>query len=412
MKQQPLPLVTLQRCEARDTFALSSRKITPEGFLVAPGTIARAGNVQPYRASEIRNSKGEAVLAGDQNRIVGLYRPPEEVFSPETVASFEAAPITRGHPTDGFVTASNWKDLSVGDCVRVVPVPGENKLNGELHIRAADAVAAVMGADSAPLSCGYSYDLDPTPGISPAGEPYVGVQRKIRGNHIAIAHGRARGGEECRVADSQPPEKERTMSQRRIAVDSVDYDLDEQAASLVTSLVKARDAALSDLASALTQHRQVVAAKDEAIRTATAKAATVQATDADVEALVAEKTAVLAAAAKLAPSLKPTGSAAAIRRAAVSVACADEACKSLANAVLGGVALDKAPDATVRQAFDALCAMPRANAQDAALASLVERGNSSAAAPVGIVVESQKAIGYDAFIERLNNGTAARAAAK
>ncbi|MGL5729314.1 MAG: DUF2213 domain-containing protein, partial [Plesiomonas sp.] len=57
----------------RASYSITQREYTPEGFLRVPGHVARPG-IQQYLASELG-------LDGDPNRIVNVYRPPEEVFS-------------------------------------------------------------------------------------------------------------------------------------------------------------------------------------------------------------------------------------------------------------------------------------------------------------------------------------------
>ena len=371
----------MQRCEVRDVLTLSSRTITPAGFLVAPGTSARAGNVQQYRAAELK-------LDGEPpERVVRLYRPPEEVFAPDTVKSFDGAPITHGHPAEGFVTAKNWRALSVGDITKVASCG--SALSGELNVRDADAVAAVMAHDTDQLSCGYTFDFDPTPGTSPSGEVYDGIQRNIRGNHIAIVRA-ARGGDACCVADNDPT-KEHRMSTRKLAVDSVSYDLDEQAASLVESLVKTRDAALSDLAGLQTSTRTELTAKDGEITSLTERLTKLVADSAkevsaaqakvptaeQIDLLVAERSKVVGDAKQLSPELKVEGKTNhQVRITAIGDAAAKSAtAKVMVDAVFGADGIDKADESTVRATFSALVA---STAQDAAARAAGDEAVSNA----------------------------------
>ncbi|RYE53156.1 MAG: DUF2213 domain-containing protein, partial [Sphingobacteriales bacterium] len=50
--------------------------------------------------------------------IVRVERTGDEVFRAETIASFEAKPITLDHPVD-FVTPKTWKTLAVGTAQNV-----------------------------------------------------------------------------------------------------------------------------------------------------------------------------------------------------------------------------------------------------------------------------------------------------
>jgi hypothetical protein len=362
----------MQRCQVSDliTVDASKRTRTEDGYLVAPGNLARAGNVQAYRASELS-------LDGDPSRIVRLYRPPEEVFAADAIKSFEAKPITLNHPSDGFVTSKNWRGLARGEVLHIVQ-DGDH-LSGELNIRDAEAIAAIDAKEKEQLSAGYAFDFDETPGKSPAGESYDGIQRNIRGNHFAIVQA-ARGGETCRVADEQEP----TMSTRKLVVDSVSYDLDEQAASLVESLVKARDAALSDLAEVQTERNTVVAAKDKLHieQTATdaktiadlkAKILTDEQMEAAIEKRAVERQSALAAGDALGVKVEGKGkSAGQIRREILAAAvAADETVKTVADAALG-VEIDKASDVQIDTLVNVLAAQRKGkaantNAQDAGI---------------------------------------------
>jgi hypothetical protein len=85
----------------------SERTYTPEGFLIASAKLARSG-IQPYRAVEFSNG------SGDPMRILNIYRPPEEVFAPESLASYEGVPLTNDHPSGFFLTPRYRGAASVG----------------------------------------------------------------------------------------------------------------------------------------------------------------------------------------------------------------------------------------------------------------------------------------------------------
>ena len=69
------------RCTVHDVTTISKREISPQGYLIAPAIIGRTG-VQTY-------TRGELELDGDPRALVRLMRTADEVFRPETVASFE-----------------------------------------------------------------------------------------------------------------------------------------------------------------------------------------------------------------------------------------------------------------------------------------------------------------------------------
>ena len=75
----------------------------PEGYLLCLNVpVARTG-VQEYLPEEL-GLPGNGP-PGNSEMFVPVYRPPEEVFSPETIASFEGMPVTNDHPPDGLISA-------------------------------------------------------------------------------------------------------------------------------------------------------------------------------------------------------------------------------------------------------------------------------------------------------------------
>jgi hypothetical protein len=184
--------MTKKTIQASDFMSLTSRHVTDEGYLVAPGNLARTG-VQDYRAYEL----GLDADGMDPMKVIRLHRPPEEVFDAASMASFENKPITIEHPPVA-VTADNWADFAKGE-VRDVGRSGD-LMTGTLVIRSKDAIEAVQSG-KAQLSNGYTFELDMTPGTTADGRAYDGVQRNIRGNHVALVDA-ARCGSACRIVDS------------------------------------------------------------------------------------------------------------------------------------------------------------------------------------------------------------------
>ena len=92
----------------------------PEGYLLCLNVpVARTG-VREYLPEELG-------LAG--SAIVSVYRPEEEVFSPETMASFEGMPVTNEQPPDG-VDVSNIRALQKGHAHNVRRGSGTSFLQG------------------------------------------------------------------------------------------------------------------------------------------------------------------------------------------------------------------------------------------------------------------------------------------
>lgn len=172
-----------------DRAPIESVRRLPDGRLAAVAKFARSGT-QTYLGSEV----GRPDLS-----TVTVYRPEEEVFNEDAMASFAHKSITLGHPTES-VTAANWKRLSVGF------TEGRVARNGafvEIPMMVADAqaISAIDGGTAKQLSAGYSCELIWTDGVAPDGTAYQAKQVGIRANHIALV-AEARGGPELRIGDA------------------------------------------------------------------------------------------------------------------------------------------------------------------------------------------------------------------
>lgn len=122
-------------------------------------------------------------------------REPEEVFKPESMASFQQVPVTNNHPPV-LLTADDARRYMVG-------MSGENVGRDGEWIRTSLAVADRATADDmeggkVQVSCGYNCKIDATPGLHPVYGRYDVRQYEIRGNHIAIVEV-ARAGAGARV---------------------------------------------------------------------------------------------------------------------------------------------------------------------------------------------------------------------
>jgi hypothetical protein len=354
---------TKQRFLARDLMSLTSRIVTEEGYIVAPGRLARTG-VQTYRAYEL----GLDAQGLDPMKVIRLHRPPEEVFNAASMASFENKPVTIDHPTVN-VTADNWEELAKGE-VRNIVQSGE-WLDGQLIIKSREAVDA-MQEGKVELSNGYTFELDLTPGTTADGQPYDGVQRNIRGNHVALVDA-ARCGSACRIADSQPTQQGvNTMAVRKVTIDGIPFEMEEAAAAAVDKLnqavIKAQaetKAANDALAAAKTEHDTAMQAKDAELESLKKDVMTPDARD----AMVAEWGKTIGDAKRLVPELVTDGKTClAIRREVItSVTGQDATAKAIAEAVLAGKTVDAADADTVRAAFNALAAAVRTEGNDAAV---------------------------------------------
>lgn len=151
---------------------------TPEGYLVCVGvSIARTG--------EMEYGPNETPLEVGPNGKVIVSRDADEVFRPETIASFQAKALTIQHPSD-FVSPENWSSLSKGILQNVRRGTGDqaNDLVADLLITESTAINLVKNG-LREVSCGYEAEYIQT-GIG------RGVQKNIIGNHLALVQeGRA-----------------------------------------------------------------------------------------------------------------------------------------------------------------------------------------------------------------------------
>ncbi len=347
--------------QARDFMSLTSRQMTAEGYMVAPGNLARTG-VQDYRAYEL----GLDADGMDPMKVIRLHRPPEEVFDAASMISFEGKPITIEHPPVA-VTADNWSELAKGE-VRGIGRSGD-LMTGTLVIRAKDAIEAVQSG-KVQISNGYTFELDMTPGTTADGHAYDGVQRNIRGNHVALVDA-ARCGSACRIADSQPKLEGNTMpdAKRKVTVDGIPLEVEDTAAGVIDTLIKQRDEARDALTPLKTK-----AAEADGLKVALDKAhADIEVLKKDVitpearDAMVAEWAKLIGDAKRLVPELTTDGKTClAIRREVIGALVGKDAtAKAVADAVLAGKALDSADPEVVRATFNALAAAVKTEANDA-----------------------------------------------
>lgn len=183
---------------------LSARQsVTPEGFLLCEAVpIARIGTLL-YDESELVNEDGP-LIEGGSGGLVTIERNADEVFRPETIASFEGKPVTLAHPED-FVNPSNWRELSMGITQNVRRGDGvENDLMlADLLITDAKAIEDVRNG-LRQVSCGYDAEYEQLA----VGR---GRQTNIVGNHVALVE-RGRCGPRCAIGDSDTMSKKKQLS--------------------------------------------------------------------------------------------------------------------------------------------------------------------------------------------------------
>ncbi|CNE46745.1 DUF2213 domain-containing protein [Yersinia enterocolitica] len=177
-------------------------KLGDTRFLQADGSllckdvaIARTGT-QRYRPEEVD------LIPGPDGSVL-VYRTEDEVFAPETIASFEGVAVTLGHPEDDegnivFVNPSNFSELAHGHIQNVRRGTGDKSdlLLADVLIKRQEAIDAV-NSGLTDVSCGYDALYEQI-------APGKGNQYQITGNHLAAGIPRGRAGVRCAIGDSVP----------------------------------------------------------------------------------------------------------------------------------------------------------------------------------------------------------------
>lgn len=338
-----------------DRVVLDAKRRTGDGYLVADVKVGRTG-IQIYRGAEM----GRADL--DQVRV---FRPESEVFSEDAMKTVAHRPVTIDHPSVP-VDASNWKRLAAGQTGGKVARDGDH-LRVDMTMMDAASIGQVE-AGKRELSLGYQCRIEWTSGVTDDGQAYDAIQRDIRINHLAVVDA-ARAGSACRIGDSwsdftksPEPQKEPTMSDNRtVMVDGLSVLATDQSAQAIEKLLKDRDTARSDLATATAAHTTAIAAKDEQI--GTLKTELQQAKDAapkpeQLDKLVADRAALVTTIKAIDAKIVVDGkSDADLRKAAVASKLGDDFVKDASEAEIGGmfkaIAKDVKPTDPVRQVIAA-----------------------------------------------------------
>ena len=157
------------------------------GYLTTTAKLARIGAMQ-YLGEEIGKTP---------NKVYDVYVEAEDLFSPETIKSFENTPVTIEHPEEMFVDSSNWHELAVGHITNIRPDASNEYLLGDVVINSPKAIEVIRDG-KIEVSCGYDAELiDANGKIKKA---------NIKGNHLAIVD-EGRCGDKCKLGDGKPTMK-------------------------------------------------------------------------------------------------------------------------------------------------------------------------------------------------------------
>ena len=179
-----------------DSIPLGETYFTPEGYLIDHPILTRVG------IFEYKNPDGS---------IRRELRLPEEVFAPESLASYKGKPVILTHEA-GMIDSDNVQQEQIGTILSEGMQDGDN-VRAQIIIH--DARKLDYGLRE--LSLGYSLDLEEVPGEW-QGQPYDAIQRTIRVNHLALVE-KARAGDSARLnidgEDTKAEKGGNTMSKRK-----------------------------------------------------------------------------------------------------------------------------------------------------------------------------------------------------
>ena len=168
---------TLKRVRRLDSIQLDKTYFTEEGYLIDHPIVTSVG------IFEYTNPDGSTRRE---------LRLPEDVFAPESLASYKGKPIIITHDA-GYVDKGNVEEETIGTILSEGYQDGDN-VRAEIIIHNTDAMKQCGLRE---LSLGYNLRLEETPGVW-EGQPYDAIQRDIVINHLALV-GQARAGEQARL---------------------------------------------------------------------------------------------------------------------------------------------------------------------------------------------------------------------
>lgn len=150
-------------------------------------------NVPIARAGWYEYLEGEVIDSGSMDKIIQVYRSPDEVFSESAIASFEGKPFVDEHPQEEMVTPENSNKYTKGTARNVRRSSSENDmLIADIVVYDADVIKEIEEGKRE-ISCGYECDYVESDGTY--------CQTNIRGNHVALVDA-GRAGHRVRIKDS------------------------------------------------------------------------------------------------------------------------------------------------------------------------------------------------------------------
>lgn len=172
-----MSIPALRKVLRLDNIQLDQTYFTEEGYLIDHPVVTSVG-IFEYRLPE-----------GGIRRELRL---PENVFDPDSLASYEGKPVIITHDA-GSVDKDNVEAVHIGTILSKGYRDGDD-VRAKIVIHDTDSMRE-RGLKE--LSLGYNLDLDETPGVW-NGQPYDVIQKNIEINHLALV-GNARAGKQARL---------------------------------------------------------------------------------------------------------------------------------------------------------------------------------------------------------------------
>ena len=167
----------------------STRVLTPEGYLQATAAVTKVG-VQMYSARD---------FGLDSDEPVGVLRPAETVFHPETIESLKMKPIVLMHP-DQDVDSTNHSRLSVGSVGETVEALDSERLGASIQITDDAVVKQILGREIEELSLGYDVFIYSEEGSFNGQAYFYKMDGPMLNNHLAIVP-EGRCGDSVKILD-------------------------------------------------------------------------------------------------------------------------------------------------------------------------------------------------------------------
>ncbi len=167
----------------------STRVLTPEGYLKATAAVTKVG-VQDYSARE---------FGIDSDEMIGVFRPPETVFHPETAESLKLKAIVFIHPEQD-VDSTNHTRLAVGTVGETVEPIDSERLGASIQINDSEIVRMVLEREVEELSLGYDTFVVSEEGIFNGKKYHYKIDGPMINNHLAIVP-EGRCGDTVKILD-------------------------------------------------------------------------------------------------------------------------------------------------------------------------------------------------------------------